>query len=308
MKTAALIVTTGLPGVSGVAALTADVGAISAGQRMISAFQRAGVSLVGLVVGPEDKKAERQFAQNGVVFLRCEDEASDFFRGVKLGLSFLRGKFQRVFLVPGDMPLFLPATVEAMLSSTASIVVPEYKHLSGYPVLLDEHAMDAVLAAQDLAEARESVTHAPLCIESVCVEDSGILIRDRDMSHRQTLIHNHNSQLSRPIAEVSICNGIPLYDSRMSMLLHLVEDTHSVQEACSLMQISYSTAWKMLNHVEEALGFPLILRNRGGSSGNGTVLTDKGRQLMDAYDRFSERLNQQAQQLYSQMFDPSEWN
>ena len=64
----------------------------------------------------------------------------------------------------------------------------------------------------------------------------------------------------------------------------------------------------MLNHVEEALGFPLILRNRGGSSGNGTVLTDKGRQLMDAYDRFSERLNQQAQQLYSQMFDPSEWN
>ena len=129
MKTAALIVTTGLPGVSGVAALTADVGAISAGQRMISAFQCAGVSLVGLVVGPEDKKAERQFAQNGVVFLRCEDEASDFFRGVKLGLSFLRGKFQRVFLVPGDMPLFLPATVEAMLSSTASIVVPEYKHL-----------------------------------------------------------------------------------------------------------------------------------------------------------------------------------
>ena len=308
MKTAALIVTTGLPGVSGVAALTADVGAISAGQRMISAFQCAGVSLVGLVVGPEDKKTERQFAQNGVVFLRCEDEASDFFRGLKLGLSFLRGKFQRVLLVPGDMPLFLPATVEAMLSSTASIVVPEYKHLSGYPVLLDEHAMDAVLAAQDLAEARESVTHAPLCIESVCVEDSGILIRDRDMSHRQTLIHNHNSQLSRPIAEVSICNGIPLYDSRMSMLLHLVEDTHSVQEACSLMQISYSTAWKMLNHVEEALGFPLILRNRGGSSGNGTVLTDKGRQLMDAYDRFSERLNQQAQQLYSQMFDPSEWN
>lgn len=308
MKTAALIVTTGLPGVSGVAALTADVGAISAGQRMISAFQRAGVSLVGLVVGPEDKKAERQFAQNGVVFLRCEDEASDFFRGLKLGLSFLRGKFQRVLLVPGDMPLFLPATVEAMLSSTASIVVPEYKHLSGYPVLLDEHAMDAVLAAQDLAEAQESVTHASLCIDSVRVEDSGILIRDRDMSHRQTLIHNHNSQLSRPIAEVSICNGIPLYDSRMSMLLHLVEDTHSVQEACSLMQISYSTAWKMLNHVEEALGFPLILRNRGGSSGNGTVLTDKGRQLMDAYDRFSERLNQQAQQLYSQMFDPSEWN
>jgi hypothetical protein len=63
MKIGALIVTTGLPRVSGVAALLPAVGAISAGQRMISAFQCADVSLVGLVVGPEDKKSERQLAK-----------------------------------------------------------------------------------------------------------------------------------------------------------------------------------------------------------------------------------------------------
>ena len=60
MKIGALIVTTGLSRISGVAALLSEVGAITAGQRMISAFQCAGVSLVGLVVGPEDKKSERQ--------------------------------------------------------------------------------------------------------------------------------------------------------------------------------------------------------------------------------------------------------
>lgn len=59
MKIGALIVTTGLSRISGVAALLSEVGAITAGQRMISAFQCAGVSLVGLVVGPEDKKSER---------------------------------------------------------------------------------------------------------------------------------------------------------------------------------------------------------------------------------------------------------
>ena len=64
MKIGALIVTTGLSRISGVAALLSEVGAITAGQRMISAFQCAGVSLVGLVVGPEDKKSERQLAQN----------------------------------------------------------------------------------------------------------------------------------------------------------------------------------------------------------------------------------------------------
>ena len=73
MKIGALIVTTGLPRISGVTALLPAVGAISSGQRMISAFQCADVSMVGLVVGPEDKKQERQLAQSGVIFLRCPE-------------------------------------------------------------------------------------------------------------------------------------------------------------------------------------------------------------------------------------------
>ena len=88
MKTGALIVTTGLDHIRGVAALQAEVGSITAGQRMIAAFHRCGVALTGLVVGPENKKAERPFAQAGVVFLRCEAEAS-FLDGIREGLRFL---------------------------------------------------------------------------------------------------------------------------------------------------------------------------------------------------------------------------
>ena len=303
MKTAALIVTTGLPSVSGVAALLPEVGAISAGQRMISAFQCAGVSLVGLAVGPEDKKAERQLAQNGVVFLRCEENAN-FFQGMKQGLSFLRGKFDRVFLVPGDTPLFLPKTIEALCETAANIAVPENKHVNGYPILLDQKAMDVILAEPSFESAQQAVQREALCIESVCVEDSGILLRGNDMTHRKLLIQNHNSQLARPVAEVTLCNGGPLYDSRLSMLLHLVEDTRSVRDACSLMQLSYSSAWNMLNRVEDELGFPLVTRIRGGSTGSGSVLTEKGRALMEAYDDFSEHLNQEARELYSKIFDP----
>lgn len=64
MKIGALIVTTGLSPVSGVTALLSEVGPVTAGQRMISVFQCTGVSMIGLVVGPEDKKAERQLAQS----------------------------------------------------------------------------------------------------------------------------------------------------------------------------------------------------------------------------------------------------
>lgn len=302
MKIGALIVTTGLSRISGVAALLSEVGAITAGQRMISAFQCAGVSLVGLVVGPEDKKSERQLAQNGVIFLRCQ-ENTGFFQGLQQGLSFMRGKFDRVFVVPGDVPLFLPSTLQAMLQSPASLIVPETRHVNGYPLLLDDRAMEFLLAQPNYTAAETSVRQGALPLESVRVEDSGILLRNTDMSHRKLLIQNHNRQLSRPITEVTLYNGGPLYDPRLSMLLHLVEVTHSVRDACSLMQISYSAAWNMLNRVEDELGFPLITRNRGGASGSGSGLTLKGKLLMDAYDQFAEHLNREAQALYGKFFN-----
>ena len=303
MKIGALIVTTGLTRVSGVTALLSQVGSISAGQRMISAFQCAEVSLIGLVVGPEDKKSERQLAQTGVIFLRCP-EGTGFFRGLQEGLSFLRGKFDRVFVVPGDVPLFLPSTLKAMLQSTASLVIPETKHVNGYPLLLDRRAMEFLLAQPDYAAAEDAIRQGALPLESVHTEDSGILLRGEDMTHRKPLIRNHNRQLSRPLTEVTLHSGGPLYDPRLSMLLHLVEDTRSVRDACSLMQISYSAAWNMLNRVEDELGFPLVTRIRGGSTGSGSVLTEKGKTLMEAYDHFSEHMNLAAKELYEQFFAP----
>ncbi len=304
MKIGALIVTTGLPRISGVTALLPAVGAISAGQRMISAFQCADVSMVGLVVGPENKKAERQLAQNGVIFLRCP-EGTGFFRGLQEGLSFMRGKFDRVFVVPGDIPLFLPSTLRAMLKSTAPLVVPETRYVNGYPLLLDHRAMEFLLSQPDFAAAEREVRQGALALESVHVEDVGILLRGEDMSNKKDLIEQHSTQLSRPVMDVAIHGSTLLYDPRLSTLLHLVEYTRSVQDACSLMQLSYSTAWHMLNHVEDELGFPLVMRNRGGASGTGTILTEKGKRLMDAYDQFAERMKKEADLLYSGFFGDS---
>ena len=302
MKIGALIITTGLSRVSGVSALLSQVGSITAGQRMISAFQCVEASLIGLVVGPEEKKSERQLSQNGVIFLRCPEDTG-FFRGLQEGLSFMCGKFDRVFVVPGDVPLFLPSTLQAMLQSTAPMVVPEAKHVNGYPLLLDGQAIDFLLAQPDFSTAEEAVRQGKLPLESIRVEDSGILLRSGDMNQRKLLIQNHNHQLSRPVTEVTLNNGSPLYDPRLSMLLHLVEDTRSVRDACSLMQISYSSAWNMLNHVEDSLGFPLVQRIRGGSTGSGSVLTEQGKQIMDAYDRFTDDLNKISKELYIKFFE-----
>ena len=46
----------------------------------------------------------------------------------------------------------------------------------------------------------------------------------------------------------------------LPMLLALVDETSSVREACSRMQISYSTGWNMIRRLEDQIRDPLILR------------------------------------------------
>ena len=95
------------------------------------------------------------------------------------------------------------------------------------------------------------------------------------MTHRSKLIQAHDRQLTRPHVGINLSNGSILCDNRLSMLLHLVDDTRSVLDACSLMQMSYSAAWKMLNQVEDAIGYPLVRhpgrfrRQRHGADGKG---------------------------------------
>lgn len=302
MKIGALIVTTGLPHISGVTALSPKVGSISAGQRMISAFQRINVSVVGLVVGPADKKEERSFAQNGVLFFHCAEKRATFFQGIQQGLQFMADKFDRVFLVPGDMPLFLPNTLERLLDSNMSIAVPENAFTNGYPVLLDRQAMKLILSEKTARDADKAIRKSGLPVDVIPVEDPGVLLRGDDFSQQQDLVQVHNQQLTRPVAQFTLTKGGDLYDARLSMLLHLVDETRSVRDACEMMQISYSTAWNMLNHVEEELGYPLVTRIRGGSTGSGSVLTQKGRKLMESYDEFSAQLEQTAQELYKKYF------
>ena len=302
MRLGALIITTGLSPVSGVAALLKSAGSICSGQRMISAFHTAGVSMTGLVVEREDKKLERQLAQNGVVFLRCEEDSPDFFRGVCQGLSFLADKFDRVFLVPGDMSLFLPSTLMALLRTEADAAQPEYKHVGGFPLLLSRRAMEQILSQPDWDTALAVLHSSALTFQSVPVQDAGILLHGADFAHRQSLIQRHNSQLSRPVTRITLGRCRTICDPQLAMLLDLVEYTGSVRDSCSLMQLSYSSAWNLLNQVEDELGFPLVIRLRGGSVGSGSVLTEKGRRLLERYHRFAEESDHIARELYQSYF------
>ena len=73
------------------------------------------------------------------------------------------------------------------------------------------------------------------------------------------------------------------------MLLSLTDETSSVRLACQRMQLSYSAGWNAINLLERELGCAVVERSQGGAHGGRSRLTERGRELLDAYQNYNPR-------------------
>lgn len=272
-------------------------GGSTVAQRMISTFQKAGVGVIAVITGPQDKKLEKQLSRPGVLFLK-NPRPYDRDTSLKLGLEYMRDKCERVFLLDADRPLLQPETLEALLNVNTELAIPSFKGRQGMPLLLSAKAV-AKLCTQvkpDYALSRLERSVVP-------VDDEGIVLSAVESESRKEAFIEHDKKISRFVLDLAISRDKPIVDAKLINLLSFVEETQSVREACSRMQISYSTAWNMLNSAEEDIGYSLIERNKGGASGAGSMLTEKGGRLLKAYCDFNRRLSAEAKSLYADYFE-----
>ena len=85
-------------------------------------------------------------------------------------------------------------------------------------------------------------------------------------------------------------------------LLRRVDEHHSLRAAAQSMEMAYSKAWTITKNAEEGLGIRLLSSTTGGKGGGGAVLTPEARQLLEAYDRFCEKLRAYADRLLPEEF------
>ena len=292
METGAVIIAAGYGNVPMLPA-----GGISVAQRMVAAFQKAGVDLIALVTGPEDKKLEKQLAQPGLVFLHNETP-EDRLVSRKLGFEYLRSKCERIFLICADRPLVAPETILEVLEISGDVVVPTCKGVAGQPILLSGSGIDWFEAQSEDRLSVPVLHRNGIQVSYVSVEDPGILLSAMDACSMTEALSEHDRKLTRPVLEFAVTRGRHLLDRKLMVLLYLIRDTQSVRDACSRMQVSYSAAWNMLNSAENELGYPLLLRNKGGPSGSGSLLTEKGQELLTAYERFESAARENMEKLY----------
>jgi len=65
-----------------------------------------------------------------------------------------------------------------------------------------------------------------------------------------------------------------------------IEQHGSLRKAAEELNLSYSKAWRIVNMVEERLGFKFVEREAGGACGGGSRLTEEGRAFVKKYAQF----------------------
>jgi molybdate transport system regulatory protein len=84
-------------------------------------------------------------------------------------------------------------------------------------------------------------------------------------------------------------------------LLKAIDTEGSLKAASEVLHISYRKAWGDLKKAEDALETALVEKQRGGSIGGQTRLTDQGRKWVGAYAKFRsdiEKVTEKAYQKY----------
>lgn len=279
------------------------LGSITAVRRVVLTFQQAGVSPVVIITGYDAEEIERQLADAGVIFLRNENyEKPQLFESIKIGLSYLLNKCDRVVVTPVNVPMFSPDTLKKLMEAEGGIITPSYLGKAGHPVLLRKEVIPDVLAYDGPMGLRGALAALASKRKWITVEDAGILHNVYDLDRLNEHLDEHNRSILHPLVRLSIERETLFFNARTKLLLILIEDTQSVRSACDHMALSYGKAWEMLNALEQELGYPVVHRRHGGSRGGRTRLTDKGKAFLSAYEQFEQNVRDYAQKEFERLF------
>ena len=303
MEVGALIVAAGMSSRMGAFKPMLNIGAISVAQRIIATLNRAGVSKIVMVTGYNAVALERHLAGQGIVFLRNEDYATtQMFDSVKIGLQYLEHKCDKVLFTPVDVPLFTAHTVKAILESGELLACPICRGEKGHPLLIDNALIPEILQDGGEQGLRGATARCSAPLRCIPVEDYGTLCDADTPEDFAALVDYHNHQLARASVQVSLMKEKAFFDENMAMLLALVDETKSVRAASRRMQISYSSCWNKIRTLEEQLQCPLIERTQGGAVGGGSVLTERGKLLLEKYIQYSKAVKDTAEDLFQVYF------
>lgn len=300
MKTGALIITGGDTDRETTFEPLQKIGGASILRRLITIFHLAGIdSIVVMVAEDQRKKLEKEAARLGVVFLTVEGDSKEMFDYVKEGLAYLKETCNQVFVTPVDVTLFSSDTLKELLTYDRKLVVPVWQGKKGHPLLIAQEAISSILQYKGDRGLAGAVKESEYKLTLAEVKDPGVVLKFDQAEENQDILVNHELNRWRPVSRLQIAKEAVFLGPGVRQLLQLIGNTDSVQLACRQMGVSYSKAWKMLNTLEEQLGYEVVIRRQGGRYGGETSLSERGRQLLEWFVSLEKECDAAIKEIFS---------
>lgn len=268
-------------------------------KREIATLRKAGISPVLVLCGYQKDLLKNHLSHNNVIF--CEDENFSVHsqkETTALGLSSASGLCDRILIVPVETPVFSADTVTRLLSCETN-AAPVFQGKMGYPRLVYLSEISDISSVSPAGTG--SLSFAP-----VQVEDPGILCSlsspdgpKQIQAYIKMLQDTNDLKLK---LKVMLTKEEDFFGPGTWQLLSLIDQTGSIQSAAAAMKMSYSKSWKMINRLEQQMGFAFLNRCNGGKNGGNSTLTDQGKIFMDKYRALTEDLNKMAQNFFDIYF------
>ena len=88
------------------------------------------------------------------------------------------------------------------------------------------------------------------------------------------------------------CAGERFFGPGRAELLQKIDETGSINKAAGLMKMSYKKAWDLVNDMNAQFTGPLVISSRGGKGGGNAVVTPKGLQVIQKYQKLAAHFRQ----------------
>ena len=146
-KTGALITAAGMSTRMGQLKQTLPIGGVTIIEMVVSHFLHAGVEEIAVVAGYRADDVRAALRDYPVTILENPDYAhTQMFDSVRIGLSFMKDRCDRLFFTPVDVPAFRESTLLEELRRDEQLIVPCMRGRRGHPILIDAALIPGILA------------------------------------------------------------------------------------------------------------------------------------------------------------------
>lgn len=93
-----------------------------------------------------------------------------------------------------------------------------------------------------------------------------------------------------------------LYGEGQIGILEAIEKEGSINAAAKSLGMGYRSMWGRLKKIEQRIGFPLLVRKKGGAFGGESVLTPEAKLMVEKFRQLQQEINNAAKRVYSSIY------